>query len=278
MLELKFDENYDGQGISKGIQRALLPYLDGKLIVQEGMGIGAFAVQCKNRTYFCSIDKITEENASGKVMVVEYRIDRRLDWTFLNRPSPALTTFLELAASKCYMKAEVFQELLLKIGTFFRKLFGIRIDFRKIESLGKITAKYTVKQSEVYIEVDCKSACKDYKLFVMNEIGGELFSQAVVDGCEASPPTGWQRIEKKTIDDKRSHMLTSASLGVAFYMEELVVPINIESGLFWGREVSGGYNWAGFESEIKCHEDEFRGYAYKICFESHTQGVERWAK
>ncbi|MGB5822911.1 MAG: hypothetical protein WBH44_02470 [Proteocatella sp.] len=278
MLELKFDENYDGQGISKGIQRGLLPYLDGKLIVQEGMGIGAFAIQDKNRTYFCSIDKITEENASGKVMVVQYQIDRRLDWMFLNRPSSALTTFLELAASKCYMKAEAFQGPLLKMGTLFRKLFGIRIDFRKIQSLGKITAKYTIKQSDVYIEVDCKSTCKDYKLFVMNEIGGELFSQAVVDGGEASPPTGWQRVEKSGIDDKRSHMLTSASLGVAFYMEELEVPKNIESKLFWGREVSGGYNWAGFESEIKCLENGFSGYSYKICFENHTQGVERCAR
>lgn len=278
MLELKFDENYDGQGISKGIQRGLLPYLDGKLIMQEGMGIGAFAIQCENRTYFCSIDKITEKNASGKVILVQYRIDRRLDWTFLNRSSSVLTTFLELAASKCYMKAEAFQGPLLKLGTLFRKLFGIRIDFKKIESLGKIRAKYTIKESEVYIEVDCKSTCKDYKLFVMNEIGGELFSQAVVDGCEANPPTGWQRLEEKGTDDKRSHMLTSASLGVAFYMEEILVPSNIETGLFWGREVSGGYNWAGFESEIKCLEDGFSGYIYKICFENHTQGVERWAR
>lgn len=277
MLELKFDKNYDGQGISKGIQRGLLPYLNGKLIVQEGMGIGAFAVQCKNRTYFCSIDKITEENTSDKVISVKYQVDRRLDWAFLNKPSSVLTSFLEFIASKCYMKLEAFQGPLLKLGTFFRKIFGIKIAFKKLESLGEINAKYTIKHSEVHIEVDCNLSISNYRLFVMNEIGGELFSQAVSNGYESTPPTGWQCIEKN-VDNPQSHMLTSPSVGASFYMQELCVPENLESRLFWGREVSRGYNWAGFESEIICSETGFSGYTYRIGFEIKAQEEQQWVK
>lgn len=275
MLEFKFDKNYYGEGISRGIPRGLLPYLDGRLIVQEGMGIGSFAVQYGNRTYFCSIEKIDEYviSDSHKEIDVEYSVDMMLEWTFIKRSSPLLTSFLENVASKCYMKSEAFQDPLLKIGTLIRRLLGIKPDFKKIESLGNISASYAVGESDIKIVADCNLRLENYKLFVMNEIGGELFSRSVICGQEKAPPTGWQRIEKSDVSKDRLHVLKSPSLGLAFHMDEIFVPPYVESTLFWGREVSDGYNWAGFESELKCSSSGFEGYAYRIWFENAAQEV-----
>lgn len=273
MLEFKFDKNYYGEGISRGIPRGLLPYMDGKPIVQEGMGIGSFAVQYGNRTYFCSVDKIDEYSAVDKIIDVKYRVDMELEWTFLQKPSALLTSFLETVASEFYMKSEVFQDPLLKIGTLIRRLLRIKPDFKKIESLGEISASYAVGESNIKIEADCNLILENYKLFVMNEIGGELFSRSIICGKEKAPPTGWQRIEKSAVIEDHLHVLKSPSLGLAFHMEEIFVPPYVESTLFWGREVSSGYNWAGFESELKCFSRGFEGYAYRIWFEKAAKEV-----
>ena len=274
MIEFRFDENYYGEGISKGIPRGLLAYHDGVLIVQEGMGLGAFAIQYNNRTYFCSIEKICKSGHLDKIIDVEYRVDMRLEWTFFQKSSPLITTFLEMTASKIYMKSEAFQGPILKMGTRLRRLLRISTDFKKTESLGHIKARYTIGKSDIHITVESNVGLEKYKFFIMNEIGGELFSRSVICGLESDPPGGWQKIKKTLTQNEKSHMLKSPSLGLMFYMEEICVPANIESVLFWGREVSGGYNWAGFESEIKCSTCGFKDYSYKVYFEKVEKEIE----
>lgn len=267
MLEFKFDKNYYGEGISRGIPRGIVPYFQGKSIVQEGMGIGSFAIQHNNRTYFCSIAKIDESAALSKTVDVEYTVDLKLEWTFLQKASSRLTTFLELVASKYYMKSEKIQNPMLKIGTLLRRLLAIEPEFKKVESLGTIKARYTIGEYDIHIEVCGDMRLEKYKLFVMNEIGGELFSRAIICGKATKPPTGWQKIENASTINAKTHILKSVNLGLIFYTEEISTPSNVESTLFWGREVSSGYNWAGFESELKCSSFRFEKYSYKVYFD-----------
>jgi hypothetical protein len=101
---------------------------------------------------------------------------------------------------------------------------------------------------------------KGCRLFVMNELGGSIFNQAIISGEMAESPSGWQKIDAPSEFYSNAHSL-------AFTMVERDVPDNVKSKLYWGRElVSGHYCWAGFESEITCASLKFENYRYSIKF------------
>jgi hypothetical protein len=257
----EIEEIYKGVGVSKGLDRGLLVYHNGALLVEEGMAIGACAFQTGGFTYFASIKSIERK---GSFIEVESHIDTRLEFSVLGIRSKLITKSQEALAKYFYMKQENWQEQLLKNSEIIKKLFNVNICFVKVPSLGIVKTVYEVGDGIVKTDLSCCAECGG-KLFVMNELGGSKFDKSIVDGEISCPPSGWQKII--TVCE-----LYSDNHSLAFTMAEDSVPENIKSSLYWGREyIEGVCSWSGFESEIRCSSGKFENYRYSVVFRRVTR-------
>ncbi|AHM55974.1 hypothetical protein EAL2_c06730 [Peptoclostridium acidaminophilum DSM 3953] len=256
MLEFDMLDSYKGLGISQGLDRGLVAYKDGSLLVEEGMGFGAVAVQSGGYTYFSSVKSVKRESGCFEVVC---DIDKRLDWKVFGLRIKPLTKVLEHICTNIYMKREKNQCKLLEAGEILRRFFHVESCFVKVPSQGKVRILYGIAGNEVSVDLSCKMKMKGCRFFVMNELGASIFDKGIVNGSISAPPTGWQKMN--------GHCeLYSSSHTIAFTISESHVPDGVASKLYWGREMAKGYCWAGFESEIVCESKEFENYSYSIAF------------
>ena len=114
MLEFDLSTNYKGEGISKGLERGVLVFFDGKNVVQEGMGLGTVALRTRNLTYFSRSGKL--KRISENEYVKEFYIDTIMMWKLFNKHSMFLTKIIE-EFGNFYKKEEgSTQDLLLTMG------------------------------------------------------------------------------------------------------------------------------------------------------------------
>lgn len=252
---------YKGTGISQGLDRGLLVYDDEVLLVEEGMGIGACALQANGFTYFTTVRSVKRE---GSFVEVESLIDRRLEFSVFGIRSKLITYFQELLATYFYMKQEKRQEQLLMWGHRFMQVFNVKLCFVKTPPLGLVKTRYEIGDDFVTADVSCYTERASGKLFIMNEAGGSKFDRAIVNGEYSNAPSGWQKMESMC-------ELFSDSHSLAFSMDESRVPENVSSSLYWGREhIEGTCSWAGFENEILFTTGNFENYRYSIKFRGVT--------
>ncbi|MBP1743116.1 MAG: hypothetical protein H6Q58_94 [Firmicutes bacterium] len=252
----ELEEIYRGTGVSKGLDRGLLVYDNGALLVEEGMAIGACAFQAGGYTYFASVKSIERK---GSFIEVESQIDTRLEISVLGIKSKLVTKTHEMLVKHFYMKQENWQEKLLKKGEIIRKIFDVNTCFVKGPSLGTVKTVYEVGNGIVKTDLSCCAKIGG-RFFVMNELGGSKFDKSIVNGEVLFAPSGWQKIETEC-------ELYSDSHSLAFTVAEDSVPENVRSSLYWGREYIEDFcSWSGFESEIKCSTGKFENYRYKVVF------------
>jgi hypothetical protein len=257
----EIEDIYKGTGVSKGLDRGLLVYHNGALLVEEGMAIGACAFQAGGYTYFASVKSIERK---GSYIEVESHIDTRLEFSVLGIRSKLITKSQEMLVKHFYMKQEKWQEQLLKKSESMRKLFNVNLCFVKGPSLGTVKTVYEVGEGVVKTDLSCCADCGG-RFFVMNELGGSKFDKSIVNGEISCAPSGWQKIETGC-------ELYSDSHSLAFTMAEDSVPENVRSSLYWGREyIEGVCSWSGFESEISCSPGKFENYRYSVMFRRVTR-------
>ncbi|MGV8905414.1 MAG: hypothetical protein ACOH15_02310 [Acetobacterium sp.] len=257
MLTFDISNEYIGTGVSHGLDRGLLVYSGDVLLLEEGMGLGACALQTEGYTYFTSIKNIKREKDSFEV---ECTIDKKLVWKVLGVRAKLLTRILEGITSNIYMKQENKQRKLLRLGGLLCKVFSVNSCFVNVKSQGEVRIVFEIEDNEILVDLSCKTEKMGSKLFVMNELGGSIFNKGIINHELIGPPSGWNKIEKPS-------ELYSPSQALAFTLVESHVPDNVRSTLFWGRELAGNsYCWAGFESEILCESSEFENYRYSIKF------------
>ncbi len=148
----EIEELYKGTGVSKGLDRGLLVYHNGALLVEEGMAIGACAFQAGGYTYFASVKSIERK---GSFIEVESHIDTRLEFSVLGIRSKLITKSQEMLVKHFYMKQEKWQEQLLKKSEIMRKLFNVNLCFVKCPSLGTVKTVYEVGDSIVKTDLSC---------------------------------------------------------------------------------------------------------------------------
>jgi hypothetical protein len=251
------DKTYKGTGVSQGLDRGLLVYYGEDMLVEEGMGLGACALQADGFTYFATVKSVKRD---GPHIEVEYAVDRRLEYRIFGVRSKLLTKLQEQWATNFYMKYEKAQEWLLKCGDSMKRLFKADLVFAEVPAVGFVRTRYEIGDNFVNVDVSCISQRKDLLLFIMNEAGGSLFDRSINQGTVSAAPTGWCRMPEKC-------ELYSDALSLAFTMVERGVPENISSKLYWGREhIEGTCAWSGFESEIQCGTGSFENYRYTIIF------------
>lgn len=257
MLKFDMSHQYKGTGVSQGLDRGLLVYSDDVLLLEEGMGLGACAIQTDGYTYFMSIKSIKKSKNSFEV---ECEIDKKLVWKVLGIQSNLFTRMLEYMTTNLYMKYENKQKKLLKQGDVLRKYFNVKACFVVVPSQGKVSITYEIGDNEIRVDLSCETAKMESKLFVMNELGGSLFHKGMINRELAECPSGWQKIEGPSELYCPRHAL-------AFTLVEISIPDNVQSTLYWGREfASNNFCWAGFESEILCNSNKFNHYRYSIKF------------
>ena len=257
MLKFDISHEYKGIGISHGLDRGLLVYKDDVLLVEEGMGLGACAIQTDGFTHFTSIKSIEKANDSFDVLSL---IDTRLEWQVLGIRSGYFTKLLEYFTTNIYMKNEKKQREMHKFGGFLRKLFNVKACFVKVPIMGELRVKYEVGNNEIVVDLSCETEKTGSKLFVMNELGGSIFDKGIINGKLVMSPSGWQKMENNSELFSHSHSL-------AFKIVERNIPDNARSKLFWGREmIKDNYCWAGFESEILWDSNKLENYRYSINF------------
>jgi hypothetical protein len=251
------DKAYKGTGVSLGLDRGLLVYYGGNMLVEEGMGIGACAMQANGYTYFASVKNVKRD---GNLIEVEYAIDKRLEYSIFGIKSKLMTKFQEQWATYFYMKFEDIQEKLLRQGDYIKKLFKVELVFAEVPALGVVRTTYEIGENHVHVDVSCTMKEDKFKLFLMNEVGGSIFDRGTSGGEPAKTPTGWCRMPEEC-------ELFSETLSLAFKLVERKVPGNVTSRLYWGRElIEGTCSWSGFESEIRCGTGSFENYGYSIVF------------
>jgi len=260
MLDFDIIDEYKGIGVSRGLDRGLVAFKDGKIIVEEGMGIGAVAVQADGYTYFSSVRSVQKEN--GRILVIS-DVNKRLEWKALGLRIRPLTKALEYICTNVYMKNEKKQGMLLRLGGMLRRVFNVEAYFVEVISKGQVRTLYNIKGNEVAVDLSCDIKKKACRIFVMNELGAGIFDKGLINGDVSEPPSGWQKMQ-------RGCELLSSTHSLKFAILESSIPSGVTSQLYWGREMAEGYCWAGFESEIFCNTGRFENYKYSILFKEVT--------
>jgi hypothetical protein len=256
MLQYELTSRYKGFGLSLNLDRGLLVLHDGVLLVEEGMGIGACALQIGGYTYFASTRSIGDTDDS---LALAFSLDRRLEWRLMGIKSRIFTRALEFVVTHSYMKREKSQNMLLKLGNFLGKLFFVTPDYVFVPSKGEMMISYTASQDAIDVEVSYKAPKAGGVLFIMNELGGNIFNEGIINGVQTPPPTGWKKVTGTCELFSQSHAL-------AFTIDERHVPENVQSTIYWGRESCANNCWAGFESKLISPSGEFDHYRYAIMF------------
>jgi hypothetical protein len=250
----KWDPRFRGEGISLGLARGLTAWIDDQNVTQEGMGLGTAACRHRRFTYF-STNAAGHHEADG-VHRARYFLDSRIMWQTGERQSVWLTRLLESAADG-YMSAPRFQPPLMAAATLIRRSLRLKPRFVPAPPVAETLFDYAARERS--IDIDCTVHLLrrgSTKVSFMNELGADFFTRAIVKSRVVAPPTGWQPLAL----DHPIPALYDQSHGLRFSLASIVVTPAAPFRLYWGREKTADYCWAGFEIEVdvrSLHKETF---------------------
>jgi len=256
------DDSCLGEGISLGIARGILVKHKDTNIVQEGTGIGNLALKNGLMTYFASTCKTVR--LSETQFRKTFLVDSVMLWQINGKPSIFLSGVIDLFCQG-YMHFPGLQNKLLKTGTLFRNLFKLTPQIKKIAPVAEACFNYFVEADELYIECEIKSLAGYLnKVFILNELGADYFQNGVMNGKIVPPPSGWEYIAS----GPDSTAFCNADYNLSFLVKKINVKDPIPYKVFWGREKTKDFSWAGFEFEFDCRNKKIKsfgcGYIAKI--------------
>jgi len=256
MLTFDMSKKYKGTGISNGLDRGLLVYQNGDLLLDEGMGLGAVAIQTAGMNYFASIRQI---NKSFDKIEALLSIDKLLLRTIYGIPSKPLTRFIEKICTNMYKEREQSQGAWFILGGWINYLLQIKVSFVEVAPKGKFVLNYHILPNEIRMDLSGSLVQHADNIFVMNELSGILFHDGIQDGVLTPPPSGWQLANRES-------QLFGQDRRLAFTSEELCTPEMLETQLYWGRESDKDHCWAGFIYELQTEATEFKHFSYTVRF------------
>jgi hypothetical protein len=158
------------------LQKGLVLVMDGKEIIEEGIGFGVPVVKYTDKTFFPGSSKVFFDKDHGvveKVFAMDTIPKKRIG------KGPYLNDFLYSSLHKIIAKGYIRSRA---IRSFFNrlnlgKIFGIYTQFVKTEPRGWISIIYKPIPKGVSIEVDLRSLkrsrCKG--IIILNEQGSHFF-------------------------------------------------------------------------------------------------------
>jgi hypothetical protein len=262
---IKTDNDYTGEGISRGLARGLLVYYGDCNLTGEGMGLGSIALRDPACT--CFSRSFTDSSEAG-VLRRTFTVDTRMMWGIRGKPSNVLTRWIESGIS-AYMLLPRLQRGIMVSVLPIRNLLGIHPVFETIPSRGKVTFTYRVTGQTVEIQVESTMPVGPGEtLCLMNELSAAWFTAGWDGKQKVPPPPGWEKVRS----DQLPVSLLDPVHGIRFFLDRPRVSPSVPHTIYRGREQSGDLCWAGFCLELGplVGEQESLEARYSIAF---TQGA-----
>ncbi|MCL4417652.1 MAG: hypothetical protein M1308_03065 [Actinobacteria bacterium] len=248
------DDSYLGEGMSLGIARGMLVKYKDMNIVQEGLGIGNLALKNGLMTYFASTGNTIQ--FSDTQFRKTFFVDSVLLWRINGKVSTFVTRIIDILA-QCYMLLPGLQNNLLRTGTSLRNLFKLTPQLIKIAPIAEACFNYSVEKDELYIECKIKSLAGYLsKVFILNELGADYFTNGIRNEEIVSTPTGWNYIKSK----HDCPAFYNPEYNLSFLVKKINVNDSIPYKTLWGREKTRDLSWAGFEFELDCRNKKIKSF------------------
>ncbi len=246
------------------LQKGLVLILDGREIIEEGVGFGVPVVKYRDKTYFSSTAQLSVSNVGGcLVWTKSYVIDtvsrkRVGGFSYVNdRFYQLLHRFFE----KVYLAGGLssFLNKLMEL----RGVLNVHTVFIRVKPKGRVVVEYSFGPGEIKVKADLsefeKVDCE--KVLLLNEQGASFFreyldSEGVL--LHASRIGAWKRV------DAASASLSTPKRSIGFWLRKLPL-----SELFRGWEKTRGrFAWSGLSYSMTAKAAAF---SYSIKYSSSGQ-------
>jgi hypothetical protein len=165
------------------LQKGLVLLLDGKELIEEGVGFGVPVVKYEDKTFFSSTAELSIRKSGADIVITKAFI---LDTVSLKKFGNA--TYIDDAVYSPFRKT--FERLYLKHKKLlpffnkvmeFRDLANIKTEFIKVKPRGKVTVTYHCKPTSIDIGADFSKIVLDKccEVLVLNEQGSSFFRKYV---------------------------------------------------------------------------------------------------
>lgn len=229
------------------LARGLGVSLDGRDLVEGGMGLGCPALRLGDRTFFSSSRGARNGN-SETTFRKDFPLDCQWTWASRGKPRPA-TNRLFHACSDFYMGHPKAQPFLLPLARLPGLLPRIGKEAVPVAPVALFHSDYALSGNRIEISWTIESLDGFLpRVFVLNELGGRAFSQGWENGRRIPPPSGWVPLP---LEDPWP-ALFSPGFNLLFALEEFSVEGPAKVFLRWGREMGARLSWSGFELEADC--------------------------
>lgn len=219
---------------TRGLQKGLVAFHEGKCLVQEGLGFGAPILGTQTKTYF---SKTASVGVADEVLIKTFKFDcaSQIEMGDKRLKNPALRYGFE-ALVGLYMRMERLQPLLLKLQRGLARSFNASCRFTDVEPVGEARVRYKPVQAGVQIASEFETSLESPQFIMVNEQGADFFDRAKLDGRQLAGDgiTGWMSAGKAT--------LMSSSTGLRFSIDGCP-----SARLFAGRERTPYLSWAGLD-------------------------------
>jgi len=249
------------------LQKGLVLVLDGRELIEEGVGFGLPVVKYDDKTYFSSAAQTwLQADSDPPTLVKTFSFDtisrKRFgkDSYVNDRFYASVHRFFEKAYLTRNEMAPAFNAIME-----LRKAMKIETDFVRVPSRGKVKVKYTCFPDLLRVQVDFselhKEGCRE--ILVMNEQGSNFFTKytdsngLLLIGRRIGP---WQKVKatKASLSDRKDTL--------SFTLE------NLDSAdLFRGWErTKGRFSWAGLGYSLS---PTISGLGYNIGLSAKAAGA-----
>jgi hypothetical protein len=231
---------------TSALQKGLVLMLDGKELVEEGLGFGVPVVKYLDKTYFSSKAKILKQKtSSGYLLKKTYLMDTisKKTWRGSYIDDKFYSSWHKRFA-KMYLSHKELSPLFNRLMEY-RELARIRTEFVKVKPRGIVETEYLIEDSLVEVTVDFSdlalNGCEE--LLVMNEQGSTVFDTYIDSNglrLVGSKIGGWHPVTAKHSSIENSDGL------IAFQIEKIPA-----AALFRGWEkTKNRFSWAGLSYSL----------------------------
>jgi hypothetical protein len=236
------------------LQKGLVLVINGRELIEEGMGFGVPVTVFSDETYFSSSAQVfISENEQNMIIVKKFLMDTlsRRKWkigALVDNPFYKLVSHL---LEESYRNNPSSRKVITPLMGFKNKI-GVKTDFMKSKPRGDVAVTYRIKPDQLDVEADFSGLNKAglKKLVMLNEQGSTFFRRLVVsDGSDVTD----ERIGAWKPVNANNASFTDLENSFSFCLNNLP-----KSRLFVGREYFKGLTaWAGMEYEVEPSLNQF---------------------
>ncbi len=243
------------------LQKGLILTLNGRELIEEGMGFGVPVAMFEDKTYFSQSAEVTiSEHGEEKVIRKKFCMDtvsRKGLKSQVLVDNPLYTVFSN-ALAKTYREVLASRRVIFPLIKL-RNVTGVRTFFTKVDPRGEIILTYKIKRAAVDINTDFANLEKHRrkKMLILNEQGSTFFRRFF--DSQGLSLTG-EKIGAWDIVKADWGCFSDWGNQLGFSLQNLS-----GSRLFRGMErISGRLAWAGMGYELNPNLKKFI-YTIKIC-------------